>query len=791
MPGTSPSVWTAPPPEPGPYTDVRGQRGPQGIGGGNVELMRGLVGLVKTNEATLQELKGIGQQMTILNERTFRMNGGRSAIGGMSQQDFILAVREGTTQALVSTAASLVTAMQGMSGGGSGATLAPAVPGVPQPTPEGGGGTATPPPSHGDPNAPEARPLTNYERYQQGRDVGAMRQAMAKNVQNRLAKSRWAGEELTEVAEGVFHRPNGTVATAGEVAQHLRRSRIMGAVSGAATEVAEGGSLGGAAMNLLPKGLGGALGFGAAAYTAVNKGLDFAESQREKNAEWQSILGGSNAEGFRERFRERMFSLGQRGIMSGANAEALYRGVAETGRRGESARRAQDFGTDAYRRFGMSVQESVHLIDIATREGADSLTFLTTSLQGVTKAAREAGINAQVMRQQFTAAFEGNIGSAGVTGAATIAGAQTQANASFGRTIGQQINTTGQTSDQASLRIQAARSGLTLGQLVVQRNRNPTAYLQGANADRVTVARQILRPLGERMVREAIALNNGQPLSPEQFEQLALRYMSTPGSADPIAAVQMVASRLKITNLTEMTVFPFLMQVLAGRSTQGSTNPAVIAAQREAELGMRQTAPGDEANVRRASDLAGGSGTQPSVMTNTFNDQLNWQRSNRQEQAHAQRILAEQVRKTGRGGGVSSALVKDFQGDRRIRVKTVNGDRIVTTDDALRYYRDQVDAGTAVIESGPGAGKTVAEALNIAGDKNLKVTSEKATNLGTHGRAADEGSRNQGGKITVTATPRLEQWLRFMDGGQDPSAGNSPPGSRTTAAGLPSDSSRG
>src|SRR5690606_27889102 len=170
--------------------------------------------------------------------------------------------------------------------------------------------------------------------------------------------------------------------------------------------LARGGALRQAAANtlgMLPGGtalLRGAGAVGAGLYVADKIG-DFFESQRAQNAEWQRIMGGTNLEAVGERWNQRMFALGQFGVLDSEQAAQLYRGVAETGMRGADRTIAQDFALDAYKQLGMTIQESMQIIKVAARTGQESLYGVAGALRQVTEDAREAGINAAEARQRF------------------------------------------------------------------------------------------------------------------------------------------------------------------------------------------------------------------------------------------------------------------------------------------------------------------------------------------------------------------------------------------------------
>jgi hypothetical protein len=160
----------------------------------------------------------------------------------------------------------------------------------------------------------------------------------------------------------------------------------------------------------------------------------------------------------------------------------------------------------------------------------------------------------------------------------------------------------------------------------------------------------------------------------------------------------------------------------------------------------------------------------------------------------------DSVRDNGRVGGISQALAtSDDNGlgmAKKVRVKVGGGTRVVSLEDAMRDFRDQIDRGTAVIAEGEAAGSTVAEATNLLGDKSVEVTSRKNKDLADKGESYRDWAKDQGGKggkgggsVTISPSPELMRYLRFSTSGGaslDPSSALIPPSPYTTADGRPS-----
>lgn len=843
MPGTAPMSMAYTPPRQGPYSNVQGQRamagqmgvvagGPQPIGGGmEVELMRGISGFIRSNEAVLQELKEQSQQLRVLNQRTVRTKA--PAVGTQSREPTVTitekelaAMLSGAVIAVVNEASAATNAPWhiptspdgtplpvGASGAPTGAHPARARPPAHQEARRGDGGWA--PPSHGQ-TGQEAEPqMSNWDLYQRGRgyNLGRLRQDVASGVGQRISEAQWtggiqraAGPFLPgqEATSGLFtNTRTGGAASAGDIAALARRGKVMGALKGGVGEMmgAEG-SVGKGVMSMLPKGL--AMGAAKlAGVVGVAKQIgDFATAQREQNAEWQQISGGSNASGFMERARSRRFAMSQFGTMSGENAQELYQGIARTGLRGSQRDQGTAFAVDSYKRFGMAIQESVAMVDHAAKNGATSFGFLTHALTGVTKAARQAGINAADMQRRFVSSMTTLTPTMGVQGAAEMAAGQAIATTGYGRNLASKLDSTAANSDPTQFMMQAAAQGLSSNQmqadLLDPATRGKTAQKMAGNKKQM--AGNILGAVGRRLVSNFVTTNGRHPNEAE-YDKLASQYLRSPGAVDIVTVIGQIENMMGESGMTQANAIQYLMKTFAGGMTDPSgkfatTDASVAAEQQKQERGTFAVEggglSGSQAEKARGQLGMGGGALGLAQMGPgaLLAATTGIGRNDSDEQKQAARIYWAEANQTKRAGGVSAALASKtgFSGDRRIRVQTKDGERLVTTDDALRHFRDQVDAGTAMIESGADAGKTVAEAMNMAGDTDLKVTSSTEKGKGKYGKDAEDSGGSKA-KVTIEATAELRRLLKFS--GTDPNTNLAPPNSRTTPSGLPSDSTKG
>ena len=153
-------------------------------------------------------------------------------------------------------------------------------------------------------------------------------------------------------------------------------------------------------MGLLPEA---ALPLGVVAGGAelIHKGIQFATNQRAQNAQYQSIMGGSNAAAFGQRLQEHLFGLNHLGVMSGQQAQQAFLGTTSLGLRGSQRGSALQAIVKQYQDLGMSVSSSLQTMATAIQGGTTNFGQLTQALTQVNQVAQQFGVNAQVMHQAF------------------------------------------------------------------------------------------------------------------------------------------------------------------------------------------------------------------------------------------------------------------------------------------------------------------------------------------------------------------------------------------------------
>lgn len=647
----------------------------------------------------------------------------------------------------------------------------------------------------------------------------AVRQHVAEVLERKLSETQWG--PAAEFDEGAMRFRNADTGAfmsnqAGMAA--LRRTRFLeGAKTGLAS-IGEGSTMG----QGLTTALGGAakiagpLAAAGLAFEGTMKVRDLMVSQRSQNREFQSVLGGSNAEGFGERLRERGFSLQHQWTMGGDDANKLYEGAMRAfGPRTGMRRDAEDIGVDLYRSTGMSVDEITALFNTVSDEGVTSLTRLATAIKGVSKAAREGGVNADDARKRFTGLFSSLAPSIGGDDAIAVASAQTDTMSSWGPRFGDfSLNGLG---GATQMRRQAASVGMGFNEWLAL---DPRQQLETHSDLLRSGVRQILTPAGQRFLDQQLARANAQgdgTISASESRAIGEELLA--GGSQYMPDAQAAAQAFAQITGSDTPTLEQLPEVLV--NAYGGTDEVQQHDETQTMLGTHGRIGGGRAGVwsgargetdqfreqlRRATrtdrnlrETVIGEGTTGHIkLGDAVNDDRLW--SQFKDRAAALFDRTSSLGRSGRSedtslylrsllrGGTQSGIVESLLGqhdgtydsDRRFRVETADGPREVTLGVAMQHYRDQLMSGEAVITAGADRGQTVAAAVGAdeSATGDIEVTSDRRRPRGEGESDSDVGDGGQeGGRISVAPTAELRRWLTFIDqstGSEVPSSDQNP-----------------
>lgn len=489
-------------------------------------------------------------------------------------------------------------------------------------------------------------------------------------------------------------------------------------------------------------------GLAIAAGEKVNDAAVWLTEQRAANAPWQQMTGGENfsvggtassfasllgpehstdRSGLGQRIQQWGFGLGQRfsaGGMTGEMADEAFQGATSLGYVGERRGDALDFMSEQYKKFGMTVQESMALLEVSARHANASLGGVASGLESVTKAAVATGQNAQLLRQQYisnyTAALQGGAGQS----AGTLASAFTMAAGGTNRDLAG-LNYASVLENPGMMRLIAGTAGVTPGKLYEQLARGDTTqftenYQKILNRNLLGTMNQTLRDKFQTLV-EQMGGNQEVGKSQNAQREIGLQLMGTEGwNIDAARAALETSSPGSTQDLDDAQVAQAFVTNLVG------AGPHAQAEEAKKENQIKPLDEGQQGGWMNSDflrdrwgkhiegdgtlDVAGGKagefiGGIFGVVSPTMN----------RRRAVESNLLAynEYQDKTKSSNPAIEAMLDKFgdKTDARVQVRTKQGTRVVTVDEAIKHHSDQISSGEAVILGvGEESGKRVGDA---------------------------------------------------------------------------------
>jgi hypothetical protein len=549
----------------------------------------------------------------------------------------------------------------------------------------------------------------------------------------------------------------------------------------------------------------------AAAATAVMAGVHVAADERSKNTQYQSVLGGSNASGFGQRFSEEGFRLSHLGDLSGQQAQQIFQGTTALGMTGGNRQEATSTATDLYNSLGVSISQSLQLITTAAMSGNKELINLANGIKSVSTAAASSGINANDARQMYNSSYQAVV-AGGVSGTQAPLAAQAQTNAMT--TMGNQysgISLSPLSTSMTSQYMQANSLGMSQSQYLGTINSPGGSLIQGKAQENmlweaISNFCGSSMPALQQMVGKALqqAKANGQSIQ-DMYPILgnqALKLGLIGGYQGFQAAMQAYGVA---TGYTESTYAGFIIGVIAGKlDTSVGINPA---AQAQKAVTASQTS----AAIKGSNATAATASVNLLQLNGGFNS-LNYTAAQKKQitadyasigasvggtLSTPQRTYIQNVTDKNKQDPILAALVKNPMTRNALYQVQVNGKRItVSAEDLIKHFSDQVQAGTAEVMSGENSGENVLEATGMAASGKQRVTSDKMSKanldkIQTYNKkqiaaANVHSNKNDGGAVTGTIklvpTDALNKWLTYMTTGNltqqtlAPNPGNYPNG---------------
>lgn len=573
-------------------------------------------------------------------------------------------------------------------------------------------------------------------------------------------------ETLQAVEEGTAQRGMKRLARA----DALRRG---------ISTMAEGGTLAqgvGAASASAAKFMGAAgvaLTYGQRAYNTL-------QEQNAANRPYQQVLGGSINEGFGERFRKTLFRV-RSGLslnpLSGGDADKLFDGAMDIYAQDQGMRRnAEDVGLDLRRSTGMDVRDILSTFKVAARAGTESLKEIGTAFKEVTKDARSAGMNAEEARKRFASTYEQI--SKSVTGVQGVmmAQAQTSALTAMGHRFTGVSLDNGMNADLFT----SMMTGQSPGSVWAMKNEEngALAYEAVQQKRRLDATSMLFGPQAASSLLAKFGKKVGDQLSPEEQQQMANELMRQSGT-DPSNVAQALSLLGGMQGLDRNNAPLAAVQIMTGQvDTLGEMEKQVgDLKQKSSPFQVEKvdtksggysgiegpTARGYEERLRYLTETVGLDKRQAALAMQSVTSTGSITADG---QAGAAARYMKQVQQTGQTDPVLEHLLKNYDNDRRYRVRTADGDKIVGNYELINNFADQARTGKVEIVKGQNSGATLAEMIGVSETMlpGYGVEPESAQQ-DYKGKTFKDEDHDKTGTIIVKAAPDLQRWINFQSTG--------------------------
>jgi hypothetical protein len=580
-------------------------------------------------------------------------------------------------------------------------------------------------------------------------------------------------------------------------------SHVGGGGSGGSGEGGGGGAAGGGGGgNSIRTMLSGA--FPAGLLGTANKAVDEWHSQSAKNDYYRNIEGGTVANAMGERGREEAYRWNTMGVFSEAEASQAFKGVTRIGytdrtdarHNGKTRHEVLNYVSQGKQSRGQSVDEGLNQVSAASMSLGVSLKALNKGMEDVSESAGKAGTNTEMARKQMV-----DLMSLGITkgmggGSVGIASAVASTTASGGKAYASQVDSSQMYSNQMMYRM-ASASGKTPMQISNLARNNPQQWAQiqgkmqaqGLSAAGVTPAMmsQIKEMIGDTDI----------PNNPDEAERIAGEFLNQNPHLDPVA-------------------FPNIIKSLTGKDAGGNPLMAAqylveyVAGNTDAATATKQQGENGKTDLQGKSKTTGEKNSKVSTSLEKFGDLTTTSLSGfgKRDQALAAQDYVKGARKSGTRNAVIEGLLQDdsLQGDKgdeaHVKVSTKEGLRIVSLQEAIKSYPNEVSSGKVTFVDGESRGKTVqdmaggvdtsdettagavgeASATAVKGAQTVSDYEKEHGKIpGTTGPAPAAGQA-----VTISLSDDAKKWFQAQSSGgpvNDAAASGAPPAGSTNGSG--------
>jgi hypothetical protein len=572
-------------------------------------------------------------------------------------------------------------------------------------------------------------------------------------------------------ATGVIRDEKGRIRRA-EVADDdderrlLRRALLANRAADVAKAWQSGQPFGRALANAAPKTALRAAGTAASVVQAADKMWNKVQQQYATNRQYQEYLGGTNTDQFGER-ADRWFNENVRGkfsLLGGGNYDELWMQAMGMGMRGSHRDEYIKYGSQIMKQ-GANAEQTRELMSLTLEAGgtASSLRDLVSALAGVNRVARDAQVSAKEARsvfiENYKAATSMMLGPSG--SAIAQAEAYTTSQVNLGHAYVGRVDYTGM-NKRAFTYANANAAGLapsqwyqlneqfsSLPNMIANENRirESLNYMQSQTGDTRTF---------EQVVNDFIK-KLGRPLDPSDTYDLGAALEQAGFNRDVVAQT--------LSHVYGIQVGPEAALAVAGNLFT-SNAPSQVAAQQQDSVTKKLSGPADLGNIRVGSFIPANN----LAYSTAFDVQPGWNEALKDiytKEGGGNRVVSrvpgtvelELLRNVGKYG---------LDPNTQVMVKAGGGDRIVSLQEALKYFPDQVSNGSVKIWEGDQEGRTIADIMQFNGTSIASAPTTSGNTRGDIGQSvedhrkdnpAGEGSDASKTSVMIDLTPRAAEIL--------------------------------
>jgi hypothetical protein len=458
-------------------------------------------------------------------------------------------------------------------------------------------------------------------------------------------------------------------------------------------------------------------------------------SQRDKNAFYQSIEGGSNFDGFGERMSEEAYRWSTFGVLSSDEARKAFKGVTKLGYNskvegGPGRQDALNFVYHGKTAYGASVDESLQELQVASKSALTNFKDLSSALKEVSDSAGKAGVNSQMARAEFTqlmdSAMKNGFGSSSVG----VAQLEQQTKNSYGRSF-QDMDVSGRlTLNHAYMA--ASMSGMSVSDYLTSGVTGKSMADQ--NLDNAAV-QAVLKPGVEDWIKDQISKSGGagnvkEAVVAQIGEEMIRKFYPNDSPAMAIS-VSTLSGNKSLANDPPKAAAWIVQQYNDKGAAETAKNISKQDKKSQAKAHAKNSVSTGVGELQRASQDDRG----PNAGKNALGGDLDNEHSGGflgfgGHNSDAYNAYQDwHKKKGGQEDPVIYHLLNAVKDDdkAKVAVSTKDGKKVVSFAEAIKRHRNELASGDAVIlEPGKGQGKSVRDILGADKIDPLRDYSKEA-----------------------------------------------------------------